>query len=603
MNRKIYDTIKILSVWTALVVLLAGNITYAHGIAGEAFTPEEQDYITRKKTVKAAVIDDWQPISSLDGKYGAPRGLAVDIIRRFEKETGLTVEYIEAKDYMHAIKMAENGQADIAVLAAVYSDEQNTYQLELSDAYLESGMMMLRSKNTDLSDAAKYTVAEIEGYPILSQNPSIIHKPFHTPAECLAAIRAGQVDAMYCDIYTGLSYTQRYTNRELVSIPINVSVQLRFGICTNESAVLKPLLNQTIAGINRNDINESLAYNRTISGKSLGDFVYSYPFEIICVIITISVLTIMSIVIYMRIKNRQSVSIQGYAASYQMFADTVGEAGFKYDYMTDKLSLFGKSANKLAMPSEISNFSAYLERPDKEISLTNQQFEKMLSDGLEQKAYDVELTCKLNNGKWQHFRLTFSVVSTAESYHRPISLLGFLTNAEKAYQEKEQLIKLGMYDNITGLYNRAGAESEIKKRLTPGTDITNDLLLMIDVDHFKHFNDVYGHQCGDAVLKCMGYHLKRIFYKEDILCRWGGDEFMLYIINAAENMESIEQKCEALQTAMKECSYENASLPATLSIGGAIIGSRSVEETFQLADKALYTVKEQGRDAIQIITE
>lgn len=255
------------------------------------------------------------------------------------------------------------------------------------------------------------------------------------------------------------------------------------------------------------------------------------------------------------------------------------------------------------MPSEISNFSAYLERPDKEISLTNQQFEKMLSDGLEQKAYDVELTCKLNNGKWQHFRLTFSVVSTAESYHRPISLLGFLTNAEKAYQEKEQLIKLGMYDNITGLYNRAGAESEIKKRLTPGTDITNDLLLMIDVDHFKHFNDVYGHQCGDAVLKCMGYHLKRIFYKEDILCRWGGDEFMLYIINAAENMESIEQKCEALQTAMKECSYENASLPATLSIGGAIIGSRSVEETFQLADKALYTVKEQGRDAIQIITE
>ena len=73
MNRKIYDTIKILSVWTALVVLLAGNITYAHGIAGEAFTPEEQDYITRKKTVKAAVIDDWQPISSLDGKYGAPR--------------------------------------------------------------------------------------------------------------------------------------------------------------------------------------------------------------------------------------------------------------------------------------------------------------------------------------------------------------------------------------------------------------------------------------------------------------------------------------------------------------------------------------------------
>ena len=94
MNRKIYDTIKILSVWTALVVLLAGNITYAHGIAGEAFTPEEQDYITRKKTVKAAVIDDWQPISSLDGKYGAPRGLAVDIIRRFEKETGLTVEYI-----------------------------------------------------------------------------------------------------------------------------------------------------------------------------------------------------------------------------------------------------------------------------------------------------------------------------------------------------------------------------------------------------------------------------------------------------------------------------------------------------------------------------
>lgn len=73
----------------------------------------------------------------------------------------------------------------------------------------------------------------------------------------------------------------------------------------------------------------------------------------------------------------------------------------------------------------------------------------------------------------------------------------------------------------------------------------NDILMIIDVDHFKAFNDSYGHDCGDAVLVSVGRHLKQIFRRGDILCRWGGDEFFLYLVNAAGNTQPIADRPSA----------------------------------------------------------
>ncbi len=126
---------------------------------------------------------------------------------------------------------------------------------------------------------------------------------------------------------------------------------------------------------------------------------------------------------------------------------------------------------------------------------------------------------------------------------------------------------------------------------------------MIDVDCFKEFNDRYGHDCGDSVLTYMGQNLRGIFRRDDILCRWGGDEFLLYLFDAASHKEQIEERCRHLREAMKEYQYEGRTLSVTLSIGGAVVAERSLAEAFKLADQALYTVKGRGRDSMYILPE
>ena len=101
----------------------------------------------------------------------------------------------------------------------------------------------------------------------------------------------------------------------------------------------------------------------------------------------------------------------------------------------------------------------------------------------------------------------------------------------------------------------------------------------------------------------MGRHLKQIFRRGDILCRWGGDEFFLYLVNAAGNTQPIADRLLQLQKAMAEYQYEGKAIPVTLSIGGTIVAEHSLEEAFKQADRALYMVKNSGRNDTRILSE
>lgn len=573
---------------------------YANEVGRRSFSEEEQRYIEGKKDVRVAVLENWAPLAIRDEKNETYRGLAADILSNFGSETGLKIAYIEADNYLEAIRMAEEGEVDLAAVAVSYPGKGNDYRIVLTDPYLDAQMVVIQSKNIDLGNLTEYEVAEVNGYPRLTDNPAFSHLYFDTLEDCLLAIRAYQADFMYCDIFTGTSYIQKYKNRDLVSFPVNKRALFGFGVHSAEGTVLQELLNGTIARMDNLQINASLNENQRDRTYNFGDFVYYYPFEIICVSLTVTFLIAIVFVSYIRIKSRQSVSLQGYMTSYRMLADTFGEAALSYDYRDDRLKVFGKYGHKLSIPSEIEHFSSYLETAGKEISWTRDQFEQMLRDGMSGKSYDIGLECKLKDGAWEHFRFIFSVIATDEAYGRPVRMVGCLSNVEKEYCEREELLHLGHYDKLTGLYNRGGGELRIRERIeTPGA-VGKDILLVIDVDYFKKFNDVYGHACGDDVLRSIGSHLRLIFRQKDILCRWGGDEFLLYLVGSAEEADWVKQSCTILQDELREYSYEGKTVPVTLSIGGTIVAEGSLEEVFQAADQALYKVKERGRDAVCI---
>ena len=126
---------------------------------------------------------------------------------------------------------------------------------------------------------------------------------------------------------------------------------------------------------------------------------------------------------------------------------------------------------------------------------------------------------------------------------------------------------------------------------------------MLDIDHFKIFNDTYGHAAGDEVLRALGKLLRETVRASDIACRYGGEEFVLVLIDAdlAAALPSVERVCHHIKR--KRCSYQGQVLPAiTVSVGLAQypVHGTSPEALLRAADNALYAAKNAGRDRIEI---
>jgi diguanylate cyclase (GGDEF)-like protein len=127
--------------------------------------------------------------------------------------------------------------------------------------------------------------------------------------------------------------------------------------------------------------------------------------------------------------------------------------------------------------------------------------------------------------------------------------------------------------------------------------------MLIDVDHFKKFNDSYGHQAGDIVLKSVSKEIIKRIRKSDIAARFGGDEFAIVLPETAK--EDAKVVGESISKAIREhtiecdCIRGNEDLSITLSIGIAEL-KRDKTELIEDADKALYKVKELGRNCVVV---
>jgi diguanylate cyclase (GGDEF)-like protein len=128
-------------------------------------------------------------------------------------------------------------------------------------------------------------------------------------------------------------------------------------------------------------------------------------------------------------------------------------------------------------------------------------------------------------------------------------------------------------------------------------------ILMIDLDHFKQFNDAYGHDAGDTVLREVAGFLVKNVRAEDFVCRYGGEEFLIILPTA--DVDGARTKADRLRTMMKELRivYQGQKLSmVTLSIGVAEFPRHgtSPTELMAAADAALYEAKKSGRDRVVV---
>ena len=178
-----------------------------------------------------------------------------------------------------------------------------------------------------------------------------------------------------------------------------------------------------------------------------------------------------------------------------------------------------------------------------------------------------------------------------------------------------QLYTSSNRDSLTGLFNRRYVESYVAKSSSRrGTDDTSSspaargLVLLMDIDHFKRLNDTYGHAVGDAVLQVTAERLSALFRNEDIVVRWGGEEFLALLpkTDPGEAAAIVARVLSAVSG--RPVVVKHASINVTISIGVCSLRlslkdrEMNWEEVVHLADQALYLAKQNGRNMAYGIT-
>lgn len=171
----------------------------------------------------------------------------------------------------------------------------------------------------------------------------------------------------------------------------------------------------------------------------------------------------------------------------------------------------------------------------------------------------------------------------------------------KLLAEKETLTDLSMLDPLTGLYNRRGLQHKLK--VMQELDTHEHYVLLIDIDHFKAYNDHYGHMMGDQALIRVSAAIRNAVRSRDIVARFGGEEFMVLLtasdpLKARDAAERIRQNVYDLK--ILHMFNENVATQVTISIGIAPLVGGDVEEAIRHADKALYKAKDLGRNHILV---
>jgi diguanylate cyclase (GGDEF)-like protein len=197
----------------------------------------------------------------------------------------------------------------------------------------------------------------------------------------------------------------------------------------------------------------------------------------------------------------------------------------------------------------------------------------------------------------------FLKMGATDFIHKPYVKEEFdcrINNTITALENIEKVFNLANRDYLTGLYNRRFffkvAQEYYDSAIINGKTFA---LLMIDVDYFKKVNDTIGHDAGDMVLQACADSIKESCHGSDIICRFGGEEFLVLLKDISQDnaLTLADSIRNAVAQKVVSTPSEN-SVSITISIGITLMASENLSEMIKIADKMLYRAKDSGRNCV-----
>jgi diguanylate cyclase (GGDEF)-like protein/PAS domain S-box-containing protein len=164
---------------------------------------------------------------------------------------------------------------------------------------------------------------------------------------------------------------------------------------------------------------------------------------------------------------------------------------------------------------------------------------------------------------------------------------------------REKLRREAIHDPLTGLFNRRYLDESLSRELHRARRGNSPLcVVMLDLDNFKPFNDTFGHDAGDALLRELAQVMRDRLRKSDISCRYGGDEFVLVLPDSS--MADTRQRVEQICVVMKETQVRPDTITVSAGIAAASEKGSTAAELLHAADTAMYAAKQAGRNRVVV---
>lgn len=224
---------------------------------------------------------------------------------------------------------------------------------------------------------------------------------------------------------------------------------------------------------------------------------------------------------------------------------------------------------------------------------------KMLAQDLKESGDNVVFEARVYTRSKEEriWTVTLCYVSGEDSWDGIPSFYSIGLDITKERKQIEKLQYIAEKDALTGIYNRAETEKQIKEYFEQNLDAMG-ALFMIDTDNFKQINDTEGHMIGDIVLTEIASGMKKIMHDNDVVGRIGGDEFAIFMKNISSTKDA-EKKAEELLYMFRHLfQKDKSSVKVTCSIGVSIYpkDGNTFKEMYTRADKALYQAKNLGKN-------
>lgn len=594
--EKIYNVYKLLG-------LAKNNINFSEIVYDDLnmefnLTGEEQSYLINKQPIKMCISADWTPFEKLD-KDNKYIGLGADYYSIIEKNLSTKFELIKTKTPSEALNFIKDDKCDFLSLAVRTPRMES--ELNLSSTIFKIPLVIATKLNVPfvnkLEDLKNQKIAvprkyiNIDFFKNKYSNLDIVE--VENEQEGLKLLKEGKVYGFVGTLYT-VSYRiqTEYFNDLKIAGKISDELEFVVGVKKNDEILLS-ILQKSINNIDSLQMKELMnKWAFTIYEKTVD---YTLVWQII---VSFILIFIFGMFFYTKLKL-----LNGKLSDQKKFINTILDIQPNMIFIVNKTeSVF---ANKFLLDFfDCKNLKEFQQRY---LCLAQTFIQEELFFHLEKiddNSTWIENILKLKSEK-RIVSILHPTTNTTKAFNVSIveledeQYLISLTDISDTILKQIQLEDKSTHDKLTGAFNREYFESHYKLIINEYTK-ENHLLVfsILDIDFFKKVNDTYGHDIGDKVLKQFVQIIQNSSRNDDLVIRWGGEEFILLLkINSIDNAKKV---LENIRKTIAQTSFEKVE-HITCSIGATVYKeNETIEDSFKRADKALYEAKNSGRNKVVI---